>query len=136
VTVHPLDRHPDHCATYHFVSEAVQALHRDDVALHPALLTFLIHWGGWRPMVSQERTAAQLHLPQDFPEPESTWLQLSLAPEEVETKRQALGQYHSQMLVMGQYLLSFGRTNELFAVASPAMQHRSLQMPCCSTAHQ
>lgn len=132
VTVHPRDRHPDHCATYHFVSDAFPALHKHDVALRPSLLTFLIHWGGWWPMVGRESTAPELHLPQDFPESERTWLPLALSPEEVQTKRQALLQYHSQMLVMGQYLLSFVRTNELFAAESPEMQNGSQQMPCCS----
>jgi hypothetical protein len=30
------------------------------------------------------------------------------------TKRQALLEYQTQMLVMGRYLLSFARSNELF----------------------
>jgi LmbE family N-acetylglucosaminyl deacetylase len=132
VTVHPRDRHPDHCATYHFVSEALQALQKYDVAPRPSLLTFLIHWGSWWPMFGRDSTASQLHLPQDFPEPEGTWLSLALSPEEMQTKRQALVQYQSQMLVMGQYLLSFVRTNELFAVESPAMQNGSQPIPCCS----
>src|SRR5262245_61053719 len=45
VTVHPLDRHPDHCATYRFVSEALHALPKDGTALPPTLLTFLVHFG-------------------------------------------------------------------------------------------
>jgi LmbE family N-acetylglucosaminyl deacetylase len=133
VTVHPRDRHPDHCATSHFVSDALQALYKHNVALRPSLLTFLIHWGGWWPMVSKESTAPELRLPQDFPESERTWLSLALSPEEVQTKRQALLQYRSQMLVMGQYLLNFVRTNELFAAESLEMQSRSQPIPCCFT---
>jgi hypothetical protein len=82
-------------------------------------------------MFGRNSTASQLHLPQDFPEPEGTWLSLALSPEEMQTKRQALVQYQSQMLVMGQYLLSFVRTNELFAAESPAMQNGSQPIPCC-----
>jgi len=133
VTVHPLDRHPDHCATYRFVSEALQGLHQGDPALHPTLLTFLVHFGNWWPLLSKDRAEQQLHLPQSFPEAAATWRSLPLSPLEVQTKHQALMQYNSQMLVMGQYLLSFVQTNELFAVASDGMQDVPPQMlwPCC-----
>jgi hypothetical protein len=42
-------------------------------------------------------------------------------------------QYHSQMLVMGQYLLSFVQTNELFTVEPNGLQDEPPQMlwPCC-----
>ena len=133
VTLHPLDRHPDHCATYRFVSEALEALQKDNTALHPALLTFLVHFGNWWPMLNRDRAEQQLHLPQYFPEAEATWRSLSLSPEEMQTKRQALLQYHSQMLVMGQYLLNFVQTNELFAIEPQGMQDvpQQLPWPCC-----
>jgi len=132
-TVHPLDRHPDHCATYHFVLEALQALPHSDAAQRPMLLTFLVHFGSWWPMFGKDSTEPQLHLPQQFPESEATWRSLALSPEEVQTKRQALLQYHSQMLVMAQYLLSFVRTNELFAIAPQGLQDVPQQRPwpCC-----
>jgi LmbE family N-acetylglucosaminyl deacetylase len=133
VTVHPLDRHPDHCATFRFVSEALQALHRDHPDLHPTLLTFLVHFGNWWPLLSKDRAEQQLHLPQSFPEAAATWRSLPLSPMEVQTKQQALMQYHSQMLVMGPYLLSFVQTNELFTVEPDGMQDVPPQMlwPCC-----
>jgi LmbE family N-acetylglucosaminyl deacetylase len=133
VTVHPMDRHPDHCATYRFVSAALQALPKYDAALRPSLLTFLVHFGNWWPMFGRESTEPQLHLPQHFPESEATWRSLPLSDVEMQTKRQALLQYHSQMLVMGRYLLSFIRTNELFAAEPQGMQEVSQQMlwPCC-----
>src|SRR5215471_7803950 len=81
VTVHPLDRHPDHCATYRFVNEALHALPKDNTALHPVLLTFLVHFGNWWPMLSRDRAEHQLHLPQYFPEAEATWRSLLLSPE-------------------------------------------------------
>jgi LmbE family N-acetylglucosaminyl deacetylase len=133
VTVHPMDRHPDHCATYRFVSAALQALPKYDAALRPSLLTFLVHFGNWWPMFGRESTEPQLHLPQHFPESEATWRSLPLSDVEMQTKRQALLQYHSQMLVMGRYLLSFIRTNELFAAEPQGMQEVPQQMlwPCC-----
>ena len=83
-------------------------------------------------MFGKDSTEPQLHLPQHFPESEATWWSFSLSAEEIQTKRQALLQYHSQMLVMPQYLLSFIRTNELFAAEPQGMQEVSPQMPCCS----
>ncbi len=133
VTVHPMDRHPDHCATYRFVRAALQALPKYNAALRPSLLTFLVHFGSWWPMFGKESTEPQLHLPQHFPESEATWRSFSLSAEEIQTKRQALLQYHSQMLVMPQYLLSFIRTNELFAAEPQGMQEvpQQLLLPCC-----
>jgi LmbE family N-acetylglucosaminyl deacetylase len=133
VTVHPMDRHPDHCATYRFVSAALQALPKYDAALHPSLLTFLVHFGSWWPMFGGDSIEPQLHLPQHFPESEATWRSLPLSDVEMQTKRQALSQYHSQMLVMGRYLLSFVRTNELFALEPQGMQEvpQPMLWPCC-----
>ena len=131
VTAHPLDRHPDHCTTYHFVSAALHAQPQADPALRPALLTFLVHFGNWWPMLGRDSAEQQLHLPQPFPEAAATWRSLALSPMEVQTKRQALLQHHSQMLVMGQYLLSFVQTNELFAPEPQGMQDVPQQMPCC-----
>ena len=84
-------------------------------------------------MFGKDSAAPQLHLPQQFPESEATWRSLALSPEEMQTKRQALLQYHSQMLVMAQYLLSFVRTNELFAAEPQGMQDVPQQRPwpCC-----
>jgi LmbE family N-acetylglucosaminyl deacetylase len=128
VTVHPRDEHPDHCSTSAFVREVVQTLYKHAATARPSLLTFLVHYGKW-PMVGQHGTT--LHLPQDFPAAERTWLPLALSPEEMQTKRRALLQYHSQMLVMGQYLLSFVRTNELFAVEPQEGQDGAPQLRCC-----
>jgi LmbE family N-acetylglucosaminyl deacetylase len=132
VTTHPWDRHPDHCATYLFVREALQALPLRAPMLRPLLFTFLIHFGGWWPMGAGVTLETPLHLPPSFPEPERTWLPFPLSPAEGQAKRQALLQYHSQMLAMGQYLLSFVRANELFAPDSQKTQAELRQVPCCS----
>jgi LmbE family N-acetylglucosaminyl deacetylase len=135
VTTHPRDQHPDHCATYRFVRETLRALPTHDAALRPPLFTFLVHFGGW-PLVSQESPELPLHLPQQFPESEDAWLPVSLYSAEIQAKRQALLQYHSQMLVMGQFLLSFIRTNELFSPESQDIQEVFQQLPCCPQERQ
>ena len=42
------------------------------------------------------------------------WLDFRLTPAEAETKRRALLQYRTQLLIMGRFLLSFARPNELY----------------------
>jgi LmbE family N-acetylglucosaminyl deacetylase len=131
VTTHVSDRHPDHCATYLFVRQVLHKLQQQNSTFHPLMLTFLIHFGGWWPMNEKVGMDAPLHPPQDFPEPVRLWLPLSLSSTEVQTKSQALLQYHSQMLVMDQYLLSFARANELFIPDHLQTQAELQQVLCC-----
>jgi LmbE family N-acetylglucosaminyl deacetylase len=127
---HPQDQHPDHCATYFFVRDALRELQGREPALQPSLLTFLIHFGQW-PLGEGAGTGARLHPPEGFPEPERAWLALPLSPAEAETKRKALLHYHSQMLVMGRYLLSFARANELFLPDPQGTEEAQEQRRCC-----
>jgi LmbE family N-acetylglucosaminyl deacetylase len=131
VTTHASDRHPDHCATYLFVRRVLYKLQQQDATFHPLMLTFLIHFGGWWPMNEKVSMEAPLHPPQDFPEPARLWLPFPLSSKEVQTKRRALQQYHSQMLVMDQYLLSFARANELFIPQHSQTQAELQQLLCC-----
>jgi LmbE family N-acetylglucosaminyl deacetylase len=131
VTLHASDRHPDHCATYLFVKKALRKLQQQDPTFHPAMLTFLIHFGGWWPMNEKVGLEAPLHPPHDFPEPARLWLPFPLSATEVQKKRQAPLQYQSQMLVMDQYLLSFARANELFIPDHPQTPAELQQVLCC-----
>ena len=130
VTSHPYDQHPDHCATYRFVHQALATVPRSAFAQPPALLTFLVHYGGW-PTEEVDNPRLPLHPPSQFPESAHTWLPLVLSPAELQAKRQALTQYQSQMLVMGQYLLSFVRSNELFAPAFQGTPEAFQRLPGC-----
>jgi LmbE family N-acetylglucosaminyl deacetylase len=110
------DQHPDHYATYHFVREGLMDLGKKDSTIKPRLLTFLIHFNQWP--VQGSGTGSRLDPPEDFPDKahakETRWISFPLSPREVETKREAILQYHTQMLVMGRSLLGFARANELF----------------------
>ncbi|MGA7578113.1 MAG: PIG-L deacetylase family protein [Desulfobaccales bacterium] len=107
------DVHPDHSATYSFVKEALARLSKKDPGLKPRVLTFLVHFGQW-PIGQGAGTGSLLHPPEGFPDQGGQWVSLALTPEEAATKRQAIMEYHSQMLVMDRWLLSFARSNELF----------------------
>ena len=109
------DWHPDHSATYFFVKKALSQLSEKHSDIKPRVLTFLIHFGQW-PIGQGAGTGSLLHPPEGFPDKGIQWVSLSLTPEEVVTKRNALLEYHTQMIVMARYLLSFARSNELFIV--------------------
>lgn len=107
------DWHPDHNSTYFFVKEALGHWNRKHPNLKPCVITFLIHFGHW-PMDRSWGTGVRLDPPDGFPDKEREWISFPLKPEEVETKRKAILEYHTQILVMGRYLFSFARSNELY----------------------
>jgi LmbE family N-acetylglucosaminyl deacetylase len=120
VTVHPEDDHPDHCATYIFVREALDALSARGRA-RPLLLHYLIHYAHW-PLTEDAGVGQRLRPPDGFPTTEGRWTSLALTQEEIAAKKRALLLYHSQMLVMGRFLEGFARSNELFLEGAPASQ--------------
>ena len=58
-------------------------------------------------------TGSKLNPPEDYPHKEKS-IPLPLTAGETANKRKALLEYQTQMIVMGRYLLSFARANELF----------------------
>ncbi len=107
------DEHPDHSATYFFVKRALARLSQKHPHLKPRVLTFLIHFGQW-PIGQGAGTGSRLLPPEGFPDKAIQWASLTLTPEEVATKRQAILEHHTQMSIMGRFLSSFARSNELF----------------------
>ena len=107
------DMHPDHCSTYHFVRHALERLAKSDPTLKPEVLTYLVHFGQW-PIGQGSGTGSVLKPPQGFPGKRTDWVSFDLNSKEMETKRKAILKHHTQVLVMGRFLLSFARDNELF----------------------
>lgn len=118
---HPEDEHPDHCSTHIFGRDAVDALVRRGVMPRLRVFHFLIHYGQW-PLTADAGGGSQLNPPAGFPANEGRWVSLPLSDDEAELKRRALLAYPSQMLVIGRYMLAFGRRNELFLEGEPASQ--------------
>jgi len=108
----PEDTHPDHASTHFFVKQAWKHLNKEHPEFKPTWLIYLIHYGQW-PMAQGSGTWAKLDPPEDHPHKEK-WITLALTSEEAAVKRKALLEYQTQMIVMGRYLLSFARSNELF----------------------
>ena len=113
VTTPAEDQHPDHNATYYFVKEALRSWNAKHPNHKPRMFTFLIHFGQW-PIAQGAGTGLHLDPPDGFPDKKREWISLPLTPREIETKRKAILEYHTQMLVMGRFLLSFARSNELW----------------------
>ncbi|MGO9017055.1 MAG: PIG-L deacetylase family protein [Syntrophobacteraceae bacterium] len=111
-TTAPEDTHPDHASTHFFVKLAWKHLHKEHPEFKPTWLIYLIHYGEW-PMAQGLGIGSKLIPPEDYPHKEK-WISLPLTSEEAATKRKALLEYQTQMIVMGRYLLSFARANELF----------------------
>ena len=107
------DQHPDHSATYYFVKKALEHwIDKHPNQPKPSLLTFLIHFGQW-PIAQGAGTGSSLDPPEGFPD-KKDWISFQLKPEEVRTKGKAILEYRTQMLIMGRFLLSFARSNELW----------------------
>jgi LmbE family N-acetylglucosaminyl deacetylase len=118
VASHPEDMHPDHCSTHIFLSEALDELSRNG-RVRPRVLHYLVHYGQW-PLRPSDTDSYMLLPPPEFPPLEGRWVTLPLTRDEIEAKHAALLLYHSQMLVIGRFLLSFARGNELFLEGEPA----------------
>ncbi len=112
-TTPPEDQHPDHYSTYYFVKQAIVSLNKQHPNLKLKMITFLIHFGQW-PIAQGSGAGSHLAPPEGFPAKGREWISFPLKPEEVQTKREAILEYHTQMLVMGRFLMSFARSNELY----------------------
>lgn len=112
----PVDQHPDHMSTYHFVRRALAEMANKHPTRKPVILTYLVHFGQW-PVGQGSGGGSTLKPPSGFPGRNTDWLSFQLNASEMETKRKAIFKYHTQMLVMGRFLLSFARGNELFIAA-------------------
>lgn len=80
----------------------------------PRLYFYLVHHGKW-PTPAGDHPGAYLVPPADLDRSEGVWLALPLSRREEIEKRRAIERDRSQMMVMGDWLLSFDRRDELFA---------------------
>ncbi len=104
----PLDAHRDHQATAYFGMRAAAAL-----GLEARLEYYLVHGGYQYPLPKGLHPRLPL-----YPPPRGRglpWRRFSLSLEEVALKEKAIRAHRSQMRLLGQFLLAFVRTNELFS---------------------
>jgi len=122
------DQHADHCAAWFFTADALTAVRRVHPELTIDVLNYIVHFNAWP--FGDDRP--DLDAPPGLRGGASGWLRFPLTPEEIRTKRKALGRYDTQMKVMDWFLKGFGRTNEIFS--RPATRTATLPTrgsPCC-----
>ena len=112
----PLDNHPDHCASFTFVSAALKSLAAEPggaTKIPDRLLTYLVHTSrGWPP---SPQTPGPLPEPPTLFAP-ARWFSLALSDGQVKTKLEALETHRTQVAVMETLFRSFARPSELFGV--------------------
>jgi LmbE family N-acetylglucosaminyl deacetylase len=119
VLPHPADRHADHLHTAYFAAEAVHRLAAEGSLPPPrATLAYLVHYPNW----PARRGPAWDRLLPLAEVRDGRWEELELAPAERAAKEAAVGEYATQLAVMGGFLRSFLCRNELVvAVDQPLL---------------
>lgn len=115
VAPHPNDAHPDHWVSGAFTALAVAIQERQ---ARPRLLLYLVHRGAY-PLPRGYLPFAPLLPPLHLVNSTSAWGKVTLTDEFVEQKSQAIELYKSQLPLLGQFLRSFVRQNELFCELVP-----------------
>jgi len=124
---HPNEDHPDHWATYAFVTNALHERRREArravlplMAPPPSPVQglYIIHRGDW-PAPQGYHPTLDLAPPAGLMEVDTRWKRIPLTPEEERVKRRAIAQYRSQTRVMNRFLTSFIRTNEIVGLRAP-----------------
>ena len=112
---HPADANADHRAAANFVRLAVLQLAEE--GLHPQLNYYVIHFGDWPHPVHYH---PELGLaPPTLLLDDGNWMSLPLLPAQIEAKYQAILTNETQTTTRQYYLVSFARTNEIFATLAP-----------------
>ena len=119
VMPHPNDEHMDHRALAAFVSLAVELEQAEDTAFQPQVLGYLVHYGLY-PQPFGLKPRAFLSPPRRL-ESIGEWVVWRLSEEELAGKREAVEAYRSQQRVLGYFLNSFVRQNELFMQVESAI---------------
>jgi len=128
---HPLDDHLDHAMACAFLQVALLR-YASEVRERPRLYGYLIHRGDW-PIPQGRYPEASLKPPSNLDDRAA--LYLPLTEEEIAAKGLALRSYASQTRLLGRFLSSFVRANELFfEVPQPIrVSHRRIALGDAST---
>lgn len=111
VAPHPADVHPDHWATGAFTALAIAAGHHTPPVRQ---LLYLVHRADY-PLPRGYMPFAPLLPPARLVNDTQVWGRFTLPDEWVTQKEQALNAYRSQFPLLGNFLRSFVRQNELFS---------------------
>jgi LmbE family N-acetylglucosaminyl deacetylase len=122
------DQHPDHCAAWYFLADALGGVARVVPGLAPDVVNYIVHYDDWP--FNDER--ATLSPPPGLRGGASGWIRVTLTPEERQAKREAIRRYGTQMHAMRSFLEAFARSNEVFSRPAPARVVLPTKgSPCC-----
>ncbi len=103
------DEHPDHWATSAFVRYAAIKLN-----FTGDMYSYLVHKGSW-PTPLSYKPDLRLEAPSDVLDLDGVWYNLALNKEDEQKKEKAVTSHATQISLMKNYLMSFVRSNEIFA---------------------
>lgn len=123
---HPSDEHADHSATGNFVCKAVAQIQKLDPSYQPRLLAYLVHFGDYPRTPGAVQSTFQP--PREMKEG-NAWGSLELTTRQEMDKAQAIQDYPSQTLLLGSFLPSFARGNEIFIEMPSQTSHAAQLLP-------
>lgn len=113
VLPHPQDEHPDHRAASAFARLALAHWHQAEPSFEPQVLGYLVHHGDF-PQPRGWRMARPLLPPSALVHAGADWQRFDLSSDQIFTKAAAVRAHASQDRLLGSFLPSFVRPNELF----------------------
>jgi LmbE family N-acetylglucosaminyl deacetylase len=115
VMPHPDDDHPDHQAVSNFVRFAVGIQSNLDPDFHPLLWGYIVHYEKY-PTPRGNHMDKTLLPPIPLSLDDNLWMSLTLSDKEIVNKTSALSEYKTQVRLLGKFLPSFARRNEIFCL--------------------
>jgi LmbE family N-acetylglucosaminyl deacetylase/glycosyltransferase involved in cell wall biosynthesis len=110
---HPADQNPDHGAVSNFARLAIAMTTAGNESYTTEVWGYLVHYGMF-PQPRAKHLSQVLVPPRRLMGTNSDWGRLDLNPSQVSFKYSAIEDYSSQNLLLGEFLPSFARRNELF----------------------
>ena len=112
---HPNDEHADHRATTSFMMMALTLERPLDPEYTPTVMGYLVHYGYFPQPRGWHQNSVVLP-PVSLSGAENKWKRIDLTPDQIKIKGQAIRAYPSQLRLLGSFLPSFARSDEIFAI--------------------
>jgi LmbE family N-acetylglucosaminyl deacetylase len=113
VIPHPNDDHPDHRAAANFTRLALSLVQKGNPEYQSSVISYLIHYGQY-PQPRGRNFNKPLSPPAPLSGSQNAWYRLDLPAHAIQQKMAALNKYPTQLRLLGNFLPSFARPNELF----------------------
>jgi LmbE family N-acetylglucosaminyl deacetylase len=113
VSPHPNDDHPDHRAAANFTRLALALVQSENLDYRASVIGYLIHYGHF-PQPRGSYLARPLLPPPPLSGEHNQWFRLDLSEPTLQQKVEAIKKYPTQIRLLGRFLPSFARPNEIF----------------------